>query len=154
MCFKLVVVMGFQKQFYLLCEEGEKLVSRLGLHQSTRYGYFRLREREGLVAVKDNAANAEICAAQVDRQIDSLERVNTALRAGNSQGHLFSAIGNSSNVRWYLAHHGALFLQTFIHLPNEFLDPFPHLFGRILEFCGDLLGSSDERHIRRYLGIW
>lgn len=40
-----------------------------------RYSHFRLRQGEGLVAMQDDAADAEVCAAKVDGEIDALGSV-------------------------------------------------------------------------------
>lgn len=91
------VMMGLQKYFYLLCEKGEKLMSRLGFHQSMRHGYFGLRERERLIAMKDNATNAKIGATEVDGKIDTLEHVNNTLNT-KLKPDLLRPIRDCSNI--------------------------------------------------------
>jgi hypothetical protein len=91
MCLKFFVMMSLQKDLDLLCEKSEKFMRRLSFHQSMRYRDFGLRERKRLVAMKDDAANAEVGATEVHCEIDALDHVNThAFDRGNVRLATFS----------------------------------------------------------------
>ena len=82
---KMILVMRFEKNFYLLREECEQFVCSLSFHQSSRNSDFGLFEGEGLIAVQDDAADTEVCAPQVNGEVYSLRR--TVLATVNGKLH-------------------------------------------------------------------
>ena len=153
----MVIVVSFQEGLDLFGQKGEKVVGGCGCHQIVRNSHFTLCERKGLVAVQDDAADAKVGAAQVDGEIDTLQRSNADLSSSidwkvpprpfrrekklpELSSYLLCSIGDGGDIGRNLAQRRPSFLQSLIHFPDKLLHrPQEMLFGEI-EFAGDSLG--------------
>lgn len=74
--------------------------------------------------------------------------MSTMLLTGSvAQLYLFCSIGHCCDIRRYLAHHGPLLLESFVHLPDEFLDRLPDIVWRVVELRGHRLDLFGESHV-------
>lgn len=105
----------------LLSQECKKVGGCLCGHEVLGNRDLGVSEVESGVAVQLNRADSEICAAQVDSKVETLEswrsQYENCVETGvvllqGGHPYLLSAIGNASDVCGNLAHTGAILLQA------------------------------------------
>lgn len=72
MCFEVIVMVNAQEGLDLSSQEEEEILRSTGSHQLPRDHNLGLREGKRVVAMEVNGAHAEVGAAEVDCQVQTL----------------------------------------------------------------------------------